>query len=182
MQRSYQLTQSHAFLQVDGDAETDKIHGTPTYQMSRSGACHDRCVTVMCSSNRRAESAGKRNLLKIRPNSEKLAHPRGFEPLASAFGGQRSIQLSYGCASRAVSRTVPCSLVLFAASRLQPFMDPCGRVGMMQTPFAEMRKSAHFKLVGERVWRELRFGPSLVRLQNPGASRSGTPVNSGELP
>ncbi len=55
---------------------------------------------------------------------KKMVHPAGFEPTTPAFGGQYSIQLSYGCSAGDIipmsTRSVHAGLHPFSTARRNP--------------------------------------------------------------
>lgn len=61
-----------------------------------------------------------------------MAHPTGFEPVTSAFGGQHSIQLSYGCLGASIAAR---SAGRNGKSSIRRRM-PCSMRHRMERPFA----------------------------------------------
>jgi hypothetical protein len=69
-----------------------------------------------------------------------MARPRGFEPLTFAFGGQRSIQLSYGRLPIEIAETVR------SGNRAGPLQKPAWAGAFLPLPVLNPRKIAVFRL------------------------------------
>ena len=96
MQSTREFRHSDFALQVGGNSKSNRVDCTSAEQMRGARSVHrTHCGARMCSNVRQRSGDTTTKYRGLGVFRLKLAHPRGFEPLASAFGSHELYAFSF---------------------------------------------------------------------------------------